>query len=77
MKKIQNKLLLLHIKPIDFDDLPFAGIRDIDYDELMDSGIKRIGFVFNLDENWQSGSHWVALFSNLKKNYVISSELKK
>jgi hypothetical protein len=56
--------------PIDFDDLPFAGIRDIDYGELMDSGIKRIGFVFNLDEHWQSGSHWVALFSDLEKNQI-------
>lgn len=56
--------------PIDFDDLPFAGIRDIDYDELINSGIKRIGFVFNLDEHWQSGSHWVALFSDLYKNQI-------
>ena len=56
--------------PIDFDDLPFVGIREIDYDELFNSGIKKLGFVFNLDEHWQSGSHWVALFSDLDKNQI-------
>ena len=56
--------------PIDFDDLPFVGIREINYDELYESGIKKIGFVFNLDEHWQSGSHWVALYSDLDKNQI-------
>jgi hypothetical protein len=56
--------------PIDFDDLPFIGIREIDYDELFNSGVKKLGFVFNLDEHWQSGSHWVALFSDLDKNQI-------
>jgi hypothetical protein len=56
--------------PIDFDDLPFVGIREINYDDLYESGIKKIGFVFNLDEHWQSGSHWVALFSDLDKNQI-------
>ncbi len=56
--------------PIDFDDLPFVGIREIDYDELFNSGIKRLGFVFNLDEHWQTGSHWVALFCDLDKNQI-------
>jgi len=56
--------------PIDFDDLPFVGIREINYDDLYNSGIKKIGFVFNLDEHWQSGSHWVALFGDLDKNQI-------
>ena len=56
--------------PIDFDDLPFVGIREINYDDLYNSGTKKIGFVFNLDEHWQSGSHWVALFSDLDKNQI-------
>lgn len=56
--------------PIDFDDLPFVGIREINYDDLYESGIKKLGFVFNLDEHWQSGSHWVALFSDLDKNQI-------
>ena len=56
--------------PIDFDDLPFLGIKDINFDELYDSGKKKIGFVFNLDEHWKSGSHWVALYSDLEKKQI-------
>jgi len=56
--------------PIDFDELPFLGIKDIDFAELYNSGKKKIGFVFNLDEHWQSGSHWVALYSDLEKNQI-------
>ena len=28
------------------------------------------GFVFNLDEHWKSGSHWVALYSDLSKGQI-------
>ena len=56
--------------PIDFDDLPFLGIKDINFDELYDSGKRKIGFVFNLDEHWKSGSHWVALYSDLEKKQI-------
>jgi hypothetical protein len=65
-----NDFKFMGAVPIDFDDLPFTGIRDMDYDDLIKSGINRIGFVFNLDEHWQSGSHWVALFSDLVKNQI-------
>ena len=55
--------------PIDFDDLPL-GIRNINFDKLYNSGKKKLGFVFNLDEHWKSGSHWVALYTNLDKNQI-------
>ena len=65
--------------PIDFDDLPYLGIKDINFSDLYNGKynlkggskkIKKIGFVFNLDEHWQSGSHWVALYSDLEKNQI-------
>jgi hypothetical protein len=56
--------------PIDFDSLPQYGIRDMNLDELYLSGIRRMGIIFNLDEHWQGGSHWVSMFMNLKKNQV-------
>ena len=56
--------------PIDFDDLPFLGIKDLDFDKLYNSGQNKLGFVFNLDEHWQSGSHWVALYSDLDKKQI-------
>ena len=33
--------------------------------------INKIGIVFNLDEHWQSGSHWVALYCNLEKSQIF------
>jgi hypothetical protein len=51
--------------PIDFDKLDYLGINKLDYDKLCDEGIHKIGFVFNLDEHWQSGSHWVGMYANI------------
>jgi hypothetical protein len=56
--------------PIDFDEIQGYGIRDLDFDKLVESGTKRIGFVFNFDEHWQSGSHWVAMFADLIKGQI-------
>ena len=55
--------------PIDFDELPFLHIKDIDYNSLYKDKTK-LGFVFNLDEHWKSGSHWVALYSDLSKGQI-------
>jgi hypothetical protein len=57
--------------PIDFDDLPSLGIQKLNFDKLYKDGGKRLGFVFNLDEHWKSGSHWVALYTNLKKKQIF------
>jgi hypothetical protein len=56
--------------PMDFDDLPTYGIRNINFDELRRSGTNRLGFIFNMDESWQRGSHWVAMFADIKKNQI-------
>lgn len=55
--------------PIDFDKLPFLGIKDVNYDDLYKTKTK-LGFVFNLDEHWQSGSHWVSLYTDLEKKQI-------
>ena len=56
--------------PIDFDDLQEYGIRKLNFDKLVSSGKSKIGFVFNLDEHWQSGSHWVSMFADLNKDQI-------
>lgn len=56
--------------PIDFDDLPVLKIRDLDLKALMASGKTKIGVVFNLDESYKSGSHWVAMYADLKAGRV-------
>lgn len=56
--------------PIDFDNLPSLGIKNLNFDELYNNNIFKLGFVFNLDEHWKSGSHWVAMFCNIKTNEI-------
>ena len=57
--------------PIDFDDLPELKIKNINFNNLeKKEKINKLGFVFNLDESWKSGSHWVALYADLKKVQV-------
>lgn len=59
--------------PIDFDDisdmLPI-NIKNLDYDKLIESGKTKLGIVFNLDPHYKSGSHWVAMYSDLKEGSI-------
>lgn len=53
--------------PIDFDDLPHYGIKNLNYEQLYQDGIRKLGIVFNLDEHYKGGSHWVAAYIDLNK----------
>lgn len=57
-------------QPRDFDKLPSTGIPSMDFEKLLKQGIYRIGFIFNLDTHNQSGSHWVAMFTDLMKKQI-------
>jgi len=65
--------------PYDFEDLKELVIRDLDFRKLQDKGINKLGMVINLDYHYQSGSHWVALYTDLEKNqiYYFDSFAKK
>ncbi len=56
--------------PMDFDDLPSLGIKDLDLKKLTNEGKYRLGIIFNLDEHWKSGSHWTAMYADLKKGDI-------
>jgi hypothetical protein len=60
--------------PIDFDDLDGLGIKNLDFNELIKNNINRVGIVFNLDEHYKSGSHWVSLFFDLSKGQIYFSD---
>jgi len=67
----KNKsFLYLGAVPADFQELEILGIGNIDFNDLLKNGKNEIGMVINLDESWKSGSHWVALYANLKKNQI-------
>lgn len=65
-----SDFVFLGAVPIDFDDLDSLGIKTLDFQKLLDEGKSKIGIIFNLDEHWKSGSHWVALYSDLKKGQI-------
>ena len=65
-----NDFIFLGTTPVDFDDLEYLGIKDLPLDKLYKDGKTKLGMVINLDEHWQSGSHWVAFYADLKKNQI-------
>jgi hypothetical protein len=64
-----NDFLFLGALPYDFDELPYYNTQNLDFNELENTTYK-IGAVINLDTHDKSGSHWVALFANLKKKSI-------
>ena len=65
-----KSFLFLGAVPADFQELEILGINNLDFNDLINNGKNEIGMVINLDESWKSGSHWVALYANLKKNQI-------
>ena len=62
--------------PIDYDthmhngDCVWEDLCEFNLKKAMGKGINKIGVVFNLDPHYKSGSHWVCLFINCKKQFV-------
>ena len=65
--------LFLGPVPIDFDSIDSHGeciipeICKLNIEELIKDKIYKIGIIFNLDKHDQPGSHWVALYIDIKK----------
>lgn len=60
--------------PIDFDDLPRLGIKNINYNNFLEQNKKRLGIIFNTDESYKTGEHWVSMFIDLDKGFVYYSD---
>jgi len=80
MKQYENKYKCFEFigpSPIDFDEHILYG--QCVWEELCNFNIinyinknkTKIGIIFNLDPHYKSGSHWVSLFINLKKNIIF------
>lgn len=74
-----DDFLYLGTVPYDFEDLDDLGIKNLDLKKIQNDGINKLGMVINLDYHYESGSHWVALYTDLKKNqiYFFDSFAKK
>jgi hypothetical protein len=62
--------------PIDFDSHLLFGecvweeLCHFNLKEQINKNKNKIGIIFNLDPHYKSGSHWVALFINIKKRKI-------
>lgn len=57
--------------PMNFDDLKLdPNIKDINFSNYLSKNKSKFGIVFNLDESWKSGSHWVACYADIKKGEI-------
>jgi len=62
--------LFLGAVPYDFEDLTLLELHNINFNELIHDNKVKIGLVINLDEHYKSGSHWVALYTDLLQGHV-------
>ena len=80
MRQYENKdksFMFLGPSPIDFNSKKLYG--ECVWDELchfnlldvLKKGKKKVGIVFNLDEHWKDGSHWVAMFVDIKTKQIL------
>lgn len=71
-KNKEGGFLFIGPVPIDFDHKISFGncisdeLCNINISNLLKKNINKIGVVFNLDPHYKSGSHWTALYADLK-----------
>jgi hypothetical protein len=68
-EKVHTDFKFLGAIPSDFDELPIYETTDLEFAEL-EKKTPKIGAIINLDTHNQPGSHWVALYANLKTNSI-------
>ena len=63
--------------PIDFDSIEYNNvcvwpeICNFNINNTLKQNINKVGFIFNTDKHNESGSHWIALFLDLKKKKIF------
>lgn len=79
MKQYENKdkgFIFLGPSPIDFDSKKLYGecvwdeLCHFNLMEMLKKDKKRIGMIFNLDEHWKDGSHWVSMFVDIPSHQI-------
>lgn len=75
---IYPEFLFVGAVPIDIEDLKQFGVKNLDYDKVAKKGKTKVGIIYNLDEHYKSGSHWVSFYidSDNKKIYYSDSAAK-
>ena len=68
--KLHKDFLFLGAVPMDFQKIKQEPVYNLDLDDAKKNGITKFGIIFNLDEHWQSGSHWVAAYTDIENGHA-------
>ena len=71
---IYPNFLFVGAVPIDIEDLDQFGVKNLNYDKLIKLGKTTFGIIFNLDEHYKSGSHWVSFFYDFDKKRIYYTD---
>ncbi len=77
LAQYENKypdFVFLGAVPIDFNELDYYPFQKMNFNDFRKEGKNKLGVIFNLDEHYKGGSHWVSLFSDLEKGQVYFSD---
>jgi len=69
-QNVYSDFLYLGAVPLDCGNLSFCSLYQVDFDKYYKDGTNYLGVVFNLDKHGQPGSHWVALYVDLKNGEI-------
>jgi hypothetical protein len=68
------EFLFVGAVPIDIEDLEQFGVKNLNYNKLAKKGKTKIGIVYNLDEHYKSGSHWVSFYIDTANKKIYYSD---
>ena len=74
---IYDEFIFLGPSPIDFETkrtnsiCVWPEICNINIEDLKQSGKTKIGFIFNTDPHYKSGSHWIAMYLDIEKKILF------
>jgi len=77
LAQYENKypdFVFLGAVPIDFNELDYYPFQKMNFNDFKKQGKNKLGVIFNLDEHYKGGSHWVSLYSDLEKGQVYFSD---
>lgn len=71
-----NDFLFIGPSPIDFEEMyhdscVWPELCNFSVNQCLKNKKKRIGFIFNTDPHYKSGSHWISLFLDLDKKKLF------
>lgn len=66
-----NNFKFLGPVPINFDNNIFPELHKFNLNYYLKKNINQIGIVFNTDPYYKSGKHWLCLFIDLKKKFIL------